>query len=323
MALKRSVIFLSLVISILIIGCGGTKNNQPTAIDYRVGSEGLALSFPQGTPQQIFENDIDVRIPVEIENRGAFPQYDELSEFTGFLWIGGFDPNIMQALFEEGDIRVQLNPEELEGKTPINTQGGITMQNLLISVGDLPQGTAVYEPTLIYTLTYLYKSIAAPVICVDPQPRSINVKDKVCSLADYRKTYGVPAQGGPVAVTSVEQTVTSSQMAFIINIQNVGNGQVIERDLVQENPNEGYDWREMNRVYIDDVRLGDVTVDRCKPDMGEAVELYNGIGKFQCTVSMASLPSIEAYTTPLTVTLSYGYKYSQFSKIKILEAVEI
>src|SRR3989344_405649 len=317
----KKITVIAIVAFIILVSCG-PKQEGPQALNYRTGSEGLVIRFPKGFPQQIYENDIDVRVPIEIENRGAFPQFEELGEFTGFIWVGGFDPNIMQGLLEGGDIRKQLNPEELEGKSPINLQGGVTLENLMISVGDLPQGTAVYEPNLVFTTTYLYKSIASPVVCVDPQPRSINVKDKVCSLPESRKVYSVAAQGGPVGVANVEQIATSEKMIFRFDIQNFGTGNVIERDLVSQDPNEGYDWRELNRVYIDDVRLGDATVDKCRPDLGEAVELYNGVGTFQCTVSIGSLASNQAYTTPLTVTLVYGYKNTEFRNIKILEAIE-
>ncbi len=310
------------MIAILLVSCSKNANQKPS-IDYRTGTQGLVLSFPNGVPLQIYENDVDVRIPVQIENKGAFPQFDELSYFTGYIWIGGYDPNIVGAHFDQGDVWKQLDPEVLEGKTAFNAQGGVTVEDLLISVGDLPTGTTSYQPQLIFYLTYLYKTIASPTICVDPQPRSINVKDKVCSLPDFQKSYPVAAQGGPVGVTGVQQVQTSTQMIFKFDIQNFGIGQVIEKDLIDQNPNEGYDWRDLNKVYIEDVRLGDQTVDKCKPDIGEAVDLYQGVGHFQCTVSMASIGSAQAYTTPLTVTLSYGYAESQFRNIKILEAIQI
>ncbi|MBI4440239.1 hypothetical protein HY638_04680 [Candidatus Woesearchaeota archaeon] len=320
---KRVFLGVLVIVSLLIIGCSGSKGNQPTAVEFRTGSSGLDVTFPSGTPQQIFENDIDVRIPIQVENKGAFPQFDELSEFTGFLWVGGYDPNILQASFEQGDIRKQLDPEELEGRSSFNQQGGVVLESLILSVGDLPLGTAVYEPTLIFYLTYLYKSIASVPVCIDPEPRSINVKDKVCSLTDFRKIYSVAPQGGPVGITNVEEIITSNQIIFKFDLQNFGTGQVIARDLVSSNPNEGFDWRDLNRVQIEDVRLGDRSVDKCKPDLGEEVELFQGIGHFQCTLSVASIASAQAYTTPLTVTLTYGYAQSQFRNIKILEAIEI
>ncbi|MFC1768175.1 hypothetical protein ACFLZX_00285 [Nanoarchaeota archaeon] len=318
---KRVCICIVLVVLSVLVGCDG-GGDEPSVIEYRTGSRALEVTFLDGFPSQVYENDDDIRIPVQIENYGAFPQFEELGDLEAFIWVGGYESSIMQATFDGGDIRKALDPEELEGKSAYNLQGGRTIESLIISIGDLPDGTAVYDPRLIFSLTYKYRSTASEEICIDTQPRSVEVRDKVCSLSNFRKSYSVAPQGGPVGVTNVEETVTSAQTSFKIDIQNLGSGVVIDRALVSDNPNEGYDWREINKVYVEDVQVGGRTVDSCRPPLGDPIELYNGQGNIICTFSHASAGTDEAYITPLTVKLEYGYKTSDFRNIKILEAIE-
>ena len=72
---------------------------------------------------------------MEIRNRGAYPQYDEMDEIGdfGYIWVGGFDSSVIeltprvttQAETDDwGDNQRKLDVEALEGKSEVNREGG-------------------------------------------------------------------------------------------------------------------------------------------------------------------------------------------------------
>ena len=195
----------------------------------------------------------------------------------------------------------------------------------------LPTGMPFYRPRLIVTATYLYKTIANPMVCVDPAPRSTKVREKVCEIGDYSSVgrgggsgrggsvgAGLGSQGAPIAVTRIEEDVASDAILFKIYIQNVGDGLVIPQNKILTNPNEGYDWRYMNEVEVD-IRLGNLPEPpKCKPSDGK-VELIDGRGFIFCSFSKQGIS--QAYVTPLNIILKYGYSNSIERDIEIFEEI--
>ncbi len=307
-------IIILIILILILIGCNTQRTEKPKEYDYRQGTEGLEIEFPVELPDEIYENDRNVKFVVEIRNRGAFPQIEEEGEFEGYLWIGGYDPDIIDISPDRG---VTLDEYELEGKSQYNEKGGYTAVEFDANVYDLPAGAPYYKPTLIFTTTYFYKTIASPVVCIDPQPRSSYIRDKVCEVRDTTMS----SQGAPVSVTKIEQDVSSEKILFKVFVQNAGNGLVIPREDIDRDPNEGYDWRDLNEIKIDDIRVGDLRMSSCRPDVGDTLELIDGHGYIYCRLDK-SLVGDRVYTTPLTVELSYGYSTSESKNIEIFEEIE-
>ena len=212
---------------------------------------------------------------------------------------------------------VDLVAEELEGKSPYNQDGGYSAVEFEMDVGELPDGMPFYNPTIIVTASYLYKTIANPIICIDPEPRSTRVRDKVC---DIQSTISVGSQGAPIAITKVEEDVTSSDFLFKIYIDNVGKGLVIQESDIDENPNEGYDWRDMNKIRIEEVAVGNIRMTECRPTIGRDIQLIDGKGYIFCRFDK-SFAGGKAYETALNIKLSYGYTTSIEKLIGIFEEV--
>ncbi|HLC96556.1 MAG TPA: hypothetical protein VJH97_04495 [Candidatus Nanoarchaeia archaeon] len=309
---------LVLLLSVVLFGCTSNSggNQGPSDGNFRTGTQGLEIYFPVGLPDQIYENDFDVKIPVGVQNKGAFPQFDELGDFEAYLWIGGYDSNIININPDNG---IRLDERDLEGKSQFLEGGGIALEEFTADVRDLPSGAPFYKPNILFTVTYFYKTVASPVVCIDPEPRSSTVRDKVCSVQD---SISVSSQGAPIAVTRVEQDVGSQTMRFRIYIRNAGNGIVIPQEDVDLNPNIGYDWRELNEIRIDDIQVGDTRMSSCRPDIGDRVELINGEGVISCTFD-SSLADNRVFTTPLNIELSYGYSTSQSRVFEVFEAIDI
>ncbi len=315
---KRIKLVLCLAIILVIVGCGsiGRNKDEPREIDYRTGTRGLTLDFPVDTLTQVYENDPDVRMIVEIRNEGAFPQFDDTRRLNGHIWVGGFDSNIIDLRPDE-DL---LDDQELEGKSPYNDRGGYSAIVLSGAVHPLPEGTTYYNPNIIVTATYRYTTIAAPEICIDPAPRSTDVKEKVCNVYNYDSVSLSSSQGAPVAVTRVEEDATHDNILFKIYIKNVGDGLVIDQDDIDNDPNKGYDWDRLNMVKIEDITVGNRKMTECRPDLGDYVHLIKDEGYIFCRFSTAGISNV--YTTPLNIKLEYGYSNSIERDIEIFEEIE-
>jgi hypothetical protein len=309
--MKRIITFL-IVLVMIFSGCT-TTTPGPNEVNYRTGTEGLEIEFPIELPTEIYENDKDVQFMVEVENRGAFPQLDEEGDFEGYLWIGGYDPDIIDINPDNGE---RLSEIELEGKSVYNERGGSTVVEFDANVYDLPSGTPYYKPKIILTTTYLYKTVASPVICVDAEPRSTYIKNKVCTVSDV----GLSSQGAPIAVTNIEIRPQSDVILFNIDIKNSGGGLVIPQQDVDVNPNLGYDWRELDEIKIDEIKVGDIRMSSCRPDIGDEVQLINDEARIYCRLDMG-LVGNQVYTTPLNIILSYGYSNSETREIEIFEEI--
>jgi len=315
---NKFLIALVLIIIIGVIsGCYPTGDvDEPRTYRYRTGTQGLVLNFPADGFTQLYENEDDVRLSIEIKNRGAFPQPEETDDFYGYVWIGGFDMSILELEPDAGDNR--LDPVALEGKNPVNMEGG---KDAFVFVGDtydLPGGVPSYRTPIIVTATYLYKTVATPTVCVDPHPRSTEVREKVCRISEYGSIALAGSQGAPVAITSIEEDVTSNYLLFRIYVQNVGNGLVIPIGGIQEDPNLGYDWDELNKVEVGYVSVGNVPMDDCRPD--DFIKLENNRGYMLCRVNINNLGTT-TYKAPLNVELEYGYSSSVRKDIEIIKEV--
>ena len=319
---KKGVFMAILIILVLTLSGCKTTRDEPSEINYRTGTEGLTVTFPTDTPTELYENDNNVRFIVEVRNKGAFPQNEEIGDFNGKLWIGGYDDSILTITpLDSSSIGngVELKRNELEGKSVYNRDGGYSAVEFKANINDLPDGMPVYEPTIIVTATYKYTTIANPIICVDPEPRSTRVREKVCSIED---SISVGSQGAPIAVTRVEESVTSNDFLFKIFIENLGNGFVIPTTEVGNDPNKGYDWRNTNTVKRGKISVGDIPMTECRPDIN--IQLIDGKGYIFCRLNKGVNSAIsegKTYETALNIKLDYGYTTSEEKKIKIFEEV--
>lgn len=308
--MKKGVLMVVTVIVVFLSGCTGYPRGvePPREMNYRTGSQGLELRFPADTPTRLYEND-EARFLVEIRNRGAFPQFDEMGEFNGFLWVGGYDNSVIELIPQEG--HRQLDGNALEGKSEVNVEGGYSGVVIEGRTFSLPQGTPYYRTPIIVTATYWYKTIATSTVCIDPNPRSPDVREKVCRISDYGSVALSGSQGAPVAITNVEEDVTANNLLFKIYVQNVGGGMIIDENNIDNDPNQGYEWDSLDWVYIKDVSVGNIHLDeagQCRPDIGEYLKLINGRGYIFCKMSTASIGTV--YKAPLNIQLQYAYANS-------------
>ncbi|MFH2027694.1 MAG: hypothetical protein ABIJ08_01015 [Nanoarchaeota archaeon] len=221
-------------------------------------------------------------------------------------------------ILKVGNKAIALSGGTLMGKSDFTPEGASSAVAFIIDeVKDLPKGASSFKQNLLFSLTYLYKTIANPSVCIDPNPRSAVVQEKVCTVKDI----SLSNQGAPVAVTKVEQDITSTRLLFKIYIQNLGKGNIIPSDKVDisadPNPNTGYGWGNLDNVAYS-VKLGseDITAG-CKPE-GGVVKLVNGKGYIFCEKgNVDKITSI--YTAPLNIILTYGYSTTESKEIEVIK----
>jgi len=318
---KNRIIAMIFILSLLIISGCKAKKDVLTVETVRVGTEGIALSFGQGAPPDLIQveegdtNSNSFEILIEARNKGAYPQLGQDAPSTfGNVYLSGFDKGIIQ--IEPSSY--SMNPQNLEGKSTINTNGGL---DIIIFKGTINANLIEnkYDPTILATACYTYETIAAPQICIDPDPYS-TINRKVCTPQEIALT----GQGAPVAVTKVVTEAFAKKTQFRIWFKNVGGGEIIKKESINKcTSTEKLAREDFDKIMVDEVKLASTQL-TCGP-FNEGGKLTNGVvrminneGSIICEIPSSSYAqTVSAYTTPLKISLSYGYKSVASKKIMI------
>ncbi len=304
---------LLLIVLVLLAGCAGgipgrtqTKGQQAFAPEFRVGSQGLMMGFAQNLPPLRLFSGEELPVVLQLENRGT----TTIGGPGDRIYFTGFDPTIIAGISPAGE-QIPL----LEGRTQFVTQGGFDTVSVKATTRILKDR---YPFRLLATACYEYETVASANVCIDPNPYSPVVQQKVCAPVNVPLGGG---QGAPVSVTLVETDASPGKTRFQIHIQNVGGGEVFRsgggslNHCAPTSPGLGYD-------EIDYAELADVSVSgqsirgSCRPLDAGHVRFTNGQAMVYCEYNAPSGQA--AYVTPLTITVRYGYRQSLFQNIEIL-----
>jgi len=173
-------------------------------------------------------------------------------------------------------------------------------------IRNFPQGLDRAEVPIMITNCYLYATYAAPQVCIDPDPYS--VERKVCH--PRRITYN-KGTGAPIRISSIEQSdYSDSGTTFVINIDNVGGGTVLDPTHIEQcgpyYPIKPSISRVFDKVYVTDARIGNQHL-ICTPDRWKGVKLVNGHAEVRCSYHYNFQRIGSAFQTPLIVEIAYGY----------------
>ena len=191
----------------------------------------------------------------------------------------------------------------------------MVLKSFTTKINGLPTGTDVYEPYIILTACYGYKTIANPVVCIDPNPFGVYTASKACQPRTVTEMGG---QGAPIAVTKVEQIPSRGKVQFKIYIENKAKGKAIADEKVSTcNLIEPTDYKYINKIDSYEVEASGLNLVACQPDP-ENLRLVDDKGVIIC--SFDTDQSVPAYTTPLKIELDYNYMEStQPKKIRIIK----
>jgi len=310
--MRKTIIITLLIITFLISACTGTVQQTPeTSIitQYRTGTQGLSMSFAQNLPPARLFDTEPFSALIEVTNRGAY----NVGGPGDRVYLSGFDPSIITGILEWG----QEIPY-LQGKTQYVTQGGVDVVGFQGNIAPLrPRNIDEYPVRLLATACYAYETVATTPVCIDPNPYAPTTRPKICTPATAGLGGG---QGGPIAVTSIEVEPSPDRTRFKIHIQNVGGGEVFRSGtnyLDKCSPfTEGLAFDEIDYVELRDVQVAGTSIKpTCKPLDNNHIRLTNGQGQVYCELMTRGE---DAYTTPMSVILDYGYRTSIFKDMKII-----
>lgn len=304
---KKFLIFILITILFITISCQRTGVGvQRIEEEFHIGTQGLEMNFLNNAPpNRIYDGD-NLEVVVELRNKGAYPTSDI---FDGKLEITGFDPSAINGVWEGGN----LITTRLQGKSQFIPDGGYATMTYRDNNGvNVPFDSDKYEPEILLTACYKYKTIASPKVCVDPDPYRVVQERKVCEIRDQ----SLGSQGAPVSVTNLEEEVSSDKIHFRIFIQNAGDGEVIETTAFSDCPFD-IEHEELNKVIVR-AQLPYDTRPECSPrgTATDPVRLVNGKGVIFCSFNKPATNS--AYETTLQVELEYIYSTSISKKIEII-----
>ena len=311
--MKKKMMILLIALTLVLVGCRPSPTAPTTREgiypEYRIGIEGVRIAFaPNMPPQRLFDNE-KFQAVIEVENTGTFP----IGGAGDRVYISGFDPTIITGI----PIGGQPIPQ-LEGRSQFVPQGGfdrVVFEGTLRSLRG--KNIDKYPARILATACYGYKAIASAPICIDPEPFAPTTKQKVCFPAPTAFGGG---QGADVGVVNVEVEPSPGRTRFKIEIQNMGRGDVFRPggQLLQKcSPfTPPLEFDEIDYVLLEDVRLSGTSITpTCKPlDRGH-IRLTNGRGSVHCEFATRGG---DAYITPMTIVLSYGYRLAAFKDVEIL-----
>jgi hypothetical protein len=290
---------------ILIYSCGPSDNPYDN-LDYRSGTQGLEVVFATDAPPSKVYSGSFLNMVLEVKNKGAF----NIENTNAKVYLTGYDPTAIKFEgFDNKNKYKKIMVPETIGKNAYMPDGGYNI--IQVKESDkvsVPFGES-YKPKIMASTCYKYYTLASPTVCVVSNPESI-LKDKVCKP----DTITMSSQGAPVAVTKVEEEVMQQMLNFIITVENVGNGKVIDQNKLNNCP-FNLEHSDLNIVDIGVEMSGGGEV-VCTPG-DKRVRLVNGKGVIFCKIPIEMQTS---YTTPLLLTLNYGYSSSIIREVEITNA---
>jgi len=318
--MKNVITITTIAMLIIIAGCGPTSTNLE--INIHEGTDGIEMNFiDRSPPDEAFEGE---RMPltIEIRNKGAV----DIENNKGLIVVG-VEREYVSAPSEyfENPITFTLNGRSLYD--PIGGMDRITVPLTVESLG--PQVETITSVVAI-TSCYPYRTDATAQVCIDSDVYNERQQDKVCTpqtlsmgTVELEGQELPRGQGGPIAVTRIEQKIQSHDSpdrirpTYLIYIQNMGDGLPIDIDSY-ENACGGVTAmkRTLNvvkaNVYISDKNTN--TQLDCNPKLDSTssglsghLKLDNNEDFIRCELTGGVLKSLGTFTTPLIIDLEYGY----------------
>ncbi len=285
--MKKTIALIMLLI--FISACATTNNNSNQKnINWRTGSEGIAMSFvPDNPPAELLSRS-KVPVTVRFANKGAY----NIADLD--FYLSGYDASILpfSAKSQTGNIKIsgkdQYNPT---GSVESYVQWSANSINLgnLRSIDSFKQAIAV-------TACYGYATIATPTLCFDPVSfETLSASKCTFSVKDLGSN-----QGAPIAVTSLTQKLSDDEIFLEIQMANVGKGTPFVSPL---SDCMGLDIVNANVVLLNRVAFSNGATFTCNPT---TIRLTNNNGFAVCSARLPTTSSF--FQTPVTIQIAYNYR---------------
>lgn len=310
--MKKAIIILGaiLICVLFLVGCAGGSSRQRDTGDYRVGTQGLEISFKSNSPpSRVYAEDGTFPVALEVRNLGVFPGEGDGS-LTADIYFRGFDTNIIQNLDQES-----VSFDEEDAKTRYNPEGGFEILQVDASIDPgYFQNTKIdsYDADLVAIACYPYRTYAAVDVCIDPNPNKKNVLLDVCTPG----VYSSGSQGAPIAVTSVESIPQKGKARFTIRLSNVGGGDVLRESALGMCVDTDIDREELDKVTLVNAQLSNGIPLDCSGN--DEIRLVDGQEATVVCKAEGLDESMPAFKTILLFELAYAYKKTAYRTVSIL-----
>jgi len=206
-------------------------------------------------------------------------------------------------------------PIALQGNTDTTPGGDTEVYDFPTDIWYLPNSLEQFPQPIMATACFDYATRASTMICVDPRPNSAIAKPCIPQTVSLGS-----GQGGPVAVTRIEQQSSSTKTVFMIyihlNKQNTYDTLWDLNSLWKCNPEAQTIARpsDKNIVYLHYAQLNGVPL-YCATD-GRIRLDDSGNGQISCTATFGPADT-SAYSAPFEIELWYGYSKSIYRTLTI------
>ncbi|MBU1111765.1 MAG: hypothetical protein ABIG93_03745 [archaeon] len=220
-----------LMLSLLLSSCSSEDTGAAFEGTYKQGYTGLVIEKVKNYPPDEVYQAEDIEFQIELKNEGAY----DLS--NGHLQILGFDSKYVDIYDWEGK-SFPTKGGVMEGRSVTNPVGDKENLNFEASVWDIKVGAERQDFPYLITATYDYSNELAVDVCIDPSEPDYEVYGG-CTVGsrDYPNPMRLGGQGGPLAVTEIEEISTGTKVEFRILIENMGSSrsQAEEVTLIKSN----------------------------------------------------------------------------------------
>lgn len=306
--LKYLVLSLILV-SIVLSGCTGTRQEPGVSAPYYGGSEGLVAEFEdigslvsQSGYPEVWE-DQGIPILIRVYNRGEFiiPSGEAQFVIKGIKIPEDFDS--VQPLM--------TNTKEIEKVSEYLPEGG----DDVIDFGEAYYRKGVtgtmYDANIFVEYTYPYEqTVLIPKVCFKGDPYD----DTICQVDEAKQAF---ISGGPIQIgTVIQRPAGKGRISIEIPLRNVGGGKAKADD----------GFNDFSPLY-DEVMMEVPDVWECTAKgSGNMIRITrNGETVVRCKYGFygAPIPETDVYTSAFDLRLSYVYQDFVSQTVRIRENPEL
>ena len=335
---KILLLFLS---GIFLIGCNATTSNNSNQAVTFTGTDGITAEFAANAPAKtVFENSY-FPILIRIRNLGAYSILKEPSDMQGMITIGREKDYVPVLEIEENSRLAKSGVSSdnemaffVDGKSQINPNGDELVASLKAKTSKLDAQSERRISTITANLCYPYKTTLSATVCIDPDIEGLRPGKKVCKVVDQSFANG---QGAPLAITKVESSMLPDidnsviKPQFIIYIENRGRGNPVNLEGFRNACGNNFDinnpinnrWNVATLSAFTSDSTGKVQLVCCPNRLGycpdndkDPVNIDNFAGFIRlkdnkdfvrCTFKNGIPKNFDAYTSPLSIEVDYGY----------------
>ncbi|MFH0875251.1 MAG: hypothetical protein V1859_04900 [archaeon] len=306
--MKKIIAALSLILVIILAGCGEQTDQVSTTAPYIGGKDGIVMKFIEGMPPDyVFDNGgYGFGIAMQLDNVGEA----NVESGQAYVEIIGLNPGDFgkstQADLKKSTTKILRGAKKNSDGTSIQGDRDVIEFGDLNYRGDLHGNSGI---KLRAELCYNYKTYTSTMLCIKKNIVKNLGNQKICD-PNGEKTPSNSA--APVHITSLrESPLGDNKVQIVFTIENVKDvkGTIFKRASVCDDSVNNPD---LNKVWVDvKTDINGVRAD-CTGLMEGAsrsqgyVTLYNGEPRtVTCTVDLSNVDSI--FEKAYEITLDYNY----------------